>query len=255
MIWRLRSILFNIFFYGNTFVLLGLCVPVLLLPKKWQRMVPAMWVGSTYWIEKHILGLDYIVIGRENLPPPPYIVAMKHQSAWETMKLYALFGDPAIVLKKELMDLPFWGNYARAMDMVPVDRSKGRQATAFMVESAKKILVTKRPLVIFPQGTRVAVGTQKPYKAGMSRLYNELNIPLVPVALNAGVFWPRNAFWKRPGRITVQILPPIAPNKNPDDVQKEIETILETTSDKLCIQAVTQHHLEKDFPQLISSHV
>lgn len=248
MIWRLRSLLFNFFFYGNTIVLLALCVPFLLFPLRWQRRVPSMWVASTYWIERVILGLDYDVIGKENLPEAPYIVAMKHQSAWETMKLYALFGDPAIVLKKELMDLPLWGRYARAMDMVPIDRSKGRQATGFMIESAKKVLITKRPLVIFPQGTRVRVGDRKPYKSGAIRLYDELKIPLVPVALNAGVFWPRNAFWKRSGRVTVEILPPIMPGKNPDEVQRQLEDVLESVSDDLARKAIAKHGWEKEFP-------
>lgn len=231
--WRIRSLLFNLVFYVGSFVFLSACLPILLLPRKIQRRVPSAWVAFVYWVEKHVLGLDYKVIGLENLPVAPYLVAMKHQSAWETMKLYHLFGDPAIVLKKELMDLPLWGRYARAVNMVPIDRSKGREAIADMVQSAKQILVDKRPLVVFPQGTRVAVGKSAPYKIGVMKLYEALNIPLVPVALNAGLFWPRNSFWKKPGTVTVKILPPIPPGGDVDATFTQLQKILEDESNAL----------------------
>jgi 1-acyl-sn-glycerol-3-phosphate acyltransferase len=241
--WRVRGLLFNILFYGSTLLLLSACVPLWLAPKSWQRRVPPVWLWVVRRVEKYVLGLDYVVIGRENLPKPPYLVAMKHQSAWETMKLYALFGNPAIVLKKELMDLPLWGRYAKAMDMVPVDRSKGKEATHYMVESAKQILVDKRPLVVFPQGTRVAVGDKRPYKMGIMKLYEALNVPVVPVALNAGVFWPRNAFWKRGGTITVEIMPPIAPGGDAQKVFAELQEKIETRSTVLAEQAKREFDL------------
>ncbi len=240
MMWRLRGLLFNVFFYGCTFVMLTICIPFWFAPRNWQRRIPPVWLAVVYWIERYILGLDYVVVGRENLPPPPYLVAMKHQSAWETMKLYDLYGNPAIVLKKELMDLPLWGRYAKAMDMVPVDRSKGAEATRFMVESAKQVLADKRPLVVFPQGTRVAVSDKRPYKFGIIKLYEGLNIPIVPVAINAGVFWPRNAFWKRGGKITVEILPAIPPGRDGKQVFVELQEIIETRSDALAQEAQKQ---------------
>lgn len=233
MIWRIRSLLFNFFFYVGSFVFLTACLPVLFFPRRIQRKVPDIWVKLVYWTEKYILGLDYRVIGIENLPPAPYLVAMKHQSAWETMKIYHLFGDPAVVLKKELMDLPLWGQYARAVNMVPIDRTKGHRAIALMVESAQAILKDKRPLVVFPQGTRVAVGKKAPYHRGIMKLYEGLNIPMVPVALNAGLFWPRNSFWKKGGIITVEILPPIAPNRPTEEVFSELQETLEKHSDAL----------------------
>lgn len=253
MIWRLRSLVFNVLFYGWSFLLLSACIPLWLAPRSWQRKVSPVWLWGGYKIEKYILGLDYKVIGLENLPPKPYIVAMKHQSAWETMKLYALYGNPAIVLKKELMDLPLWGKYAKAMDMVFVDRSKGVEAIKYMVESAKEVVLDeKRPLVLFPQGTRVPVGVKKNYKFGMMKLYEALNIPIVPVAINAGVFWPRNSFWKRPGTITVQILPPIPPGRPNDEVFKEVQQIVEENSDHLSLEAIRELKLEKQFPLLMN---
>lgn len=232
--WRIRSLLFNLTFYPLSFIILAGCLPLLLLPRNALRRVPPVWLWVGYMLEKYVLGLDYIVVGKENLPPAPYLVGMKHQSAWETMKLYALFGNPAIVLKKELMDQFLLGSYGRAMDMVPVDRSKGRQALSFMVTEARKIVLTdKRPLIIFPQGTRVAAGAKKPYKAGISKLYEELNIPLVPIALNSGKFWARNAFWKRPGLITVKIMPAIPPGLDSKQVARQMEEQIERESDAL----------------------
>ena len=236
--WRVRSLLFNLLFYSLSFILLTVCLPMAWLPRSWQRQVPPVWLWIGYTLEKYVLGLDYQVIGAENLPPAPYLVAMKHQSAWETMKLYRLFGNPAIVLKKELMEAPILGTYGRAMDMVPVDRTRGREATKYMVQAARQILIDKRPLVIFPQGTRVGPLAKKPYKQGIMRLYEDLHIPLVPIALNSGVFWGRNSFWKRPGLITVKIFPPFAPGLPANQVAKQMEELIETESDRLAREAI-----------------
>lgn len=236
--WRIRSLIFNVLFYVLSFLLLTICLPMVMFPRSWQRRVPPVWLWIGDKLEKYVLGLRYEVIGLENLPPAPYIVAMKHQSAWETMKLYALFGNPAIVLKKELMDAPILGNYAHVMDMVPVDRSKGREATMFLIQEAQKILRDKRPLVIFPQGTRVAPLVKKPYKRGIIRIYEDMHIPMVPVALNSGVFWGRNQFWKRPGKITIRIFPPIPPEQDPDEAFERMQEIIETESDRLSKEAL-----------------
>lgn len=236
--WRIRSLLFNISFYTLSFLILTCCLPMVLLPRSWQRCVPPVWLWIGDKLEKYVLNLQYEVIGKENLPAAPYIVAMKHQSAWETMKLYALFGNPAIVLKKELMDTPILGTYAHVMDMVPVDRSKGREATKFMIQEAQKILRDKRPLVIFPQGTRVAPLKKKPYKRGIVKIYEEMNIPLVPVALNSGVFWGRNSFWKRPGKITIKIFPPIQPGQSGSEMFDTMQNLIETESERLSKEAL-----------------
>lgn len=250
MLWRIRSLIFNTLFYSLSFLLLTSCLPMAFLPRSWQRRVPPVWLWIGYTLEKYVLGLDYEVIGAENLPAAPYLVAMKHESAWETMKLYRLFGNPAIVLKKELMDAPILGTYGKAMDMVPVDRSKGREATKYMVQAARQILTDKRPLVIFPQGTRVKPGVKKPYKAGISKLYEDLNIPLVPIALNSGVFWGRNKFWKHPGLITIHIFPAIQPGQDPEQVMQQMQDLVETKSAELAAAAVKKYKLQKEFPQL-----
>lgn len=235
----LRSLVFNICFFGWTSLLAIISIPAVFMGKRAVFAILIFWLKSVFFFEKYILGLTYTVKGIENLPPKPYIVAAKHQSAWETMKLHLIFDDPAVVLKQSLMDLPFWGRYAKVMGMIPVERSKGSEALKKMIAHAKTVREEGRPIVIFPQGTRVAVGDQKNYKIGVIRLYEELNIPLVPVALNSGVFWKRNSFTKKPGEITVEILPSIAPGKDGQSLLSQLETDIEKASNHLAKKALT----------------
>ncbi len=239
----IRSLIFNILFFGSTICLLILAIPAAFMGKKVLRFFLYIWLSTTYFLEKYILGLNYVVKGFENLPQKgAYIIAAKHQSAWETMKLHILFNDPAVILKKSLMDIPLWGRCARVMGMIPVDRSRGSEALKNMLKHAKRVVdEEQRPIVIFPQGTRVAVGENKKYKIGMIRLYEELNIPLIPVALNSGLFWPRNSFIKKPGQITVEILTPIQPGKDGQKVFKQVQEQIENTSSQLSQTALIDH--------------
>lgn len=235
----IRSLIFNILFFGWTSILAILSIPTVFMGKRAVSGVLMLWLKSIFLFEKYILDLTYTVKGVENLPAKPYIIAAKHQSAWETMKLHLIFDDPAVILKQSLMDLPFWGRYAKVMGMIPVDRSKGSEALKDMITHAKTVRDAGRPIVIFPQGTRVPVGESKKYKIGVARLYEELDIPLVPVALNSGVFWGRNGFSKKSGEITVEILPAIAPKQDSKTVLKNLEEQIETASTRLAQKALT----------------
>src|SRR5690606_21388864 len=140
-----------------------------------------------------------------------FIVAAKHQSAWDTMAFYWVLDDAAYVLKKELLSIPLYGWCARKARMIGVDRSGGAKALRAMVEQAQNCLAEGRPIVIFPEGTRTAPGRRSAYHPGIAALYTRLGVPVVPVALNSGLFWGRRSFIKQPGRIVVQFLPPIPP--------------------------------------------
>ncbi len=230
---RARSLAFSIVFPVWTAlccVLLGLAT---LLPRR-QVLVPAvLWVRSVAWIERHVLGLDYRVIGLENLPRgQACIVAAKHQSTYETMKLHLLMDDPAIVLKKELLRIPIWGRFLKTTGMIPIDRGAGRQAVVTMVAAAERAKAENRPIVIFPQGTRVAPGTAKSYKPGVGVLYNELGLPILPLALNSGLFWPKSGP-KRGGVVTFSFLPPIPPGLEPVAAVRLLEERLEAETDRL----------------------
>jgi 1-acyl-sn-glycerol-3-phosphate acyltransferase len=231
----IRSIIFTVSFYVLTAIMLSLSVPVLVLSRRYKRAVSMFWFNMIYRAEKYVMNLNYRVIGRENLPPAPFIIASKHQSAWETLKVYHIFGeDTAIVAKKELLDIPIWGQYGLAMGLVPVDRSKGREAMNDMVIAAREAVTNGRNILVFPQGTRVPVGMKMPYKGGIVKLYEGLNVPVVPVAINAGLFWPKKSFWKKSGVITVEILPPIEAGLPTEIFFDKMVDVIETASDRLC---------------------
>lgn len=230
----LRSLAFNAVFFAWT----GLCcvalVWLLALPRRAMMPVVRWYLGTVGALERSLLRLDYRVLGRDQLPDGPYIVAAKHQSAWETMKLHALFHDPAVVLKRELMRIPLWGWFAAKAGLIPIDRGAGRSAINGMIAKARQMSAGSRPIVIFPQGTRVAPGARRPYKIGTFALYDALGLPVVPMALNSGLFWGRVRFVKHPGTITVQFLPPIPPGLDREAFMGRLEASLEAATDALC---------------------
>lgn len=234
----LRSILFTLLFYAWAAVsCMGLAWS---LPFRRSTVLffTTRYLGSVSFLERAVLGLHHEVHGLENLPASgSFLIAAKHQSAWETLKLHLLFNDPGVVLKRELMDVPLWGAFARAMGGIPVDRGSGPKAVAGMVTAARRVAREGRPIVIFPQGTRVAPGAYEPYKAGAGILYDKLKIPVVPMALNSGVFWPRHRWRKRPGCIIVEFLPPIPPGRPRAEMMADLETRLEAATDRLVTAA------------------
>lgn len=230
-----RSLAFNLVFYVWTTICCFGILWVLIIPRKAMIWVVCRYLDSVHWIERLILGLDYTVLGRENLPDGAYILAAKHQSTWETMKLHLLVDDPAVILKRELSFIPLWGWYAVKAQMIPVHRGGRSKAIASIIEGARKTKAQGRPIAIFPQGTRTAAGTFRPYRIGVAALYEALDLPVVPMALNSGVFWPRRKFIKRPGTITVEFLPPIPPGLTRDAFLKRLEDELESATDRLVV--------------------
>lgn len=247
----LRSTAFNIVCYGATAIACVLCLPGLLLPHKGAFAIIHTYVNTIHWLEKHILGLDYEVRGREHLPKQgSYIVAAKHQSPYETFKLHILFDDPAVVLKKELLRIPLWGWFLSRIRPIAIDRGQGRQASQQVVEGAKRVKNEDRAIVIFPQGTRVytwQTTKDKPYKNGAARMYEATGMPIIPLALNSGVFWPRTSWVKRPGKVIFEFLPPIPPGKPTQEVMQELETRLESASKTLENEALAAHNYPPAF--------
>jgi 1-acyl-sn-glycerol-3-phosphate acyltransferase len=233
----LRSLLFNAAFFLWTGLWCLMLVWTLILPRWVMMALIGVYLRTLAWLERHLIGLTFRVEGAEHLPAGAFIVAAKHQSTWETMKLHLLLDDPAVVLKRELMMIPFWGWLARKARMIAVDRGGGSRVVASMIEGARAVAAEGRPIVIFPQGTRVAPGAFRPYRIGVAALYEALSLPIVPMALNSGVFWPRRSFLKRPGTITVRFLPPIAPGLGREAALKRLEGELEAETDRLVVAA------------------
>lgn len=234
----LRSLAFNVAFHVWTAVICVGLLWMLLLPRRGMIRVVTWYFSTVAWLERTLVGIRYEVRGREHVPKNgSFLLAAKHQSAWETMKLHFLVDDPAIILKRELLWIPIWGWYAAKARMISVDRGAKGRAVASMVKNARPVKEEGRPIVIFPQGTRVAVGAYRPYRIGVGVLYDNLDIPIVPMALNAGLYWARHSFIKRPGTIIVEFLPPIPPGLGRAKAMQELEERLEAATDRLVVAA------------------
>jgi len=207
----LRSLCFNVGWYAGSVVIAILGSPILLLPRRAVIAWAVLWVDFILWWLRLTCGLRYRMTGMENLPKGPVIIACKHQSSWETLAFTKLFPDSAIVLKRELLFIPVVGWAMARAGNIAVARGDGAQALRGLMRQARATLGEGRSILIFPEGTRVAVGMENPYQVGVAALYRQLGVPVVPVALNSGLFWGRRKWVKRPGRITVEVLEPIAP--------------------------------------------
>jgi 1-acyl-sn-glycerol-3-phosphate acyltransferase len=229
----LRSLLFNLVFYVWMAILGTVSLPVLLLPRRFAWAVGRLYVRQMMVLLRNLVGLDYRVIGAAHLPHGAAIVAMKHQSAWETLILPLLFADPAVVLKRELLLLPFFGWWQMKLGMIAVDRGAGARALKQIVAQARDRLAQGRTIVIFPQGTRTPPGARRPYQPGLAALYLQLGVPVVPVALNSGLFWRRRSCLRLPGTMTIEFLPPIAPGLARAAFEAALEQAIEAATARL----------------------
>ncbi|MFO1061818.1 MAG: lysophospholipid acyltransferase family protein [Dongiaceae bacterium] len=232
----LRSLLFNIGFFAWTALIVVAGVPVLLLPHRFTYRLGAVWVRGTLALLALLVGLRHRVVGLENRLPGAAIYAVKHQSTWDTLVFALLLDEPAYVLKRELMLVPFFGWLLGRAGMIPVDRAGKASALRRMMAAARAIAAAGRPLLIYPEGTRTAPGERRPYQPGVAALYGQLGLPVVPVAVNSGLFWGRRQFVKRPGTITVEFLPAIPPGRPRKAFMAELEDRLETACDRLATQ-------------------
>lgn len=243
----LRCLVFNFLFYlvWTPLVCIGMA-PALLMPRSYALNVAVGYQKGAYYLEKYILGLDYEIRGQEYRPKPgtACLIGAKHQSAYETLKLFILFDDPAIILKKELLSIPLFGWFLKKLDVIAIDRGNRAESINSLYSGARVVKDQNRPIVIFPQGTRVEVSattSQKPYKAGIGKIAVELGMPIIPLAMNSGVYWPRNSFWKKPGKVVFEFLPPIEAGLPLPDVMKQLEDAIETASQRLTQEAASSN--------------
>ena len=186
------------------------------------------------WLARVVLGIRYVVRGRENLPARPAVVLAKHQSAWETVAFLFLFPPVSAVVKQELLNVPFFGWAYRMLSPIAIDRSAGREALKQIVTKGKAKLEQDFWVLVFPEGTRVAPGEKGRYGIGGAWLAADTGAPIVPVAHNAGEVWPKNAFVKRPGTITVSIGPAIeTAGKSAAELTRAAEAWIETEMTRL----------------------
>ncbi len=228
-----RSLIFNALFYANLTVHMIAALPTLVLPYPVLRVFIRSYARTSLWLLRRVCGTKVEWRGAEKLPKAAYIVACKHQSAWETFALYAILDDPIYILKRELMWIPLFGWYTWKAGLIPVDRSAGLAALARMTERARKALAQPRQLVIFPEGTRRAPGAEPSYKPGVAYLYGKTGLPCFPVALNSGLYWPRRSLLRLPGTIVVEVLDPIAAGLDRETFATRMQAAIETASARL----------------------
>jgi len=232
----LRSLLFNLAFYGWTTLACILALPTLLLPRLVLVRLGWLWARVAIALLAGLAGLRYRVEGAALRPPRPAIYAFKHQSALDTLLLPLLVRDPAIVLKHELLWLPLFGWYLAKTGQIAIDRRGGAKALKRLLRAAARCLGEGRSLTIFPEGTRVPPGERRPYHAGVAALYAQLGVPVVPVALNTGLFWRRRSFVKKPGVATIAFLAPIPPGLT----RKAFLATLEERTETACARLLSK---------------
>ncbi len=235
----LRSIFFNTVFYANLILRMIVLSPVyFLMPRKKAFSIPKNWALSCHWLMERIVGTTFEIVGLENIPKGGYILAPKHQSFWDTFALLPWLDDPVYILKRELMWIPLFGWYAKKQRMIPVDRGARGKVMAAVMERAKQEMRNGRQLIIYPEGTRRPPGAEPLYKYGIARIYRDLQVAVVPVAMHPGIFWPRRKFMRYPGHFKVRILPPIEPGLDPDAFFETLIAQLEKASDELLLETV-----------------
>jgi 1-acyl-sn-glycerol-3-phosphate acyltransferase len=205
----LRSVLFGLVFYPGSAIAVLLAFPLALLGRKAVRKQAVRWAAFHRWCARVFLGVESRVEGE--IPCGPLIFASKHQSMYETLELLLMLRDPAVVVKRELTKIPFWGEIALKQGVIPVDREGSSGALRSMLKAARAAVTADRPILIFPEGTRVHPGERPPLRAGFAGLYRMLGLTVVPIALDSGRLWPRRAFIKRPGIVTFRFGEPIPP--------------------------------------------
>lgn len=240
VIQAIRTALFYLVFIGQT-AIIAIIIGIIGLIAGRTRFTWALaryWCWSNLQFLRFITGLRTEITGTENIPPGGCIIASKHQSDWDVFSIFPHTGRPAYIVKKELMNIPFFGWAARSLDCIAIDRKKGGQAIPEMMRQARDALARDCRIVIFPEGTRKAPLAPADYRQGIVRMYLELGVPVVPVALNSGLFWGRNSLIIWPGVARGEILPAIEPGLAPDVFTERLRTVIETRSDALALAAV-----------------
>jgi 1-acyl-sn-glycerol-3-phosphate acyltransferase len=234
----LRSFFFNIGWYVGTTIIAIVGSPILLMPRRCVVAWSLFWIDFCLGWLRLTCRLTHRVGGLENMPAGPVIFACKHQSTWETLAFSRLFPNSATVLKRELLFIPVVGWAMARVGNIAVERGDGAAALRGLVRQAKAAIADGRSIVIFPEGTRTPVGSQRPYQVGTAALYRQLGVPVVPVALNSGLFWGRRQFIKWPGVIDVEVLAAIPPGLRREAFMTTLRDSIEGATKRLVDGAV-----------------
>ena len=230
----LRALAFQVTFYAWTVLVCLAALPAYpFLSPPAMRWVARFWERGALGLLRATTGLGYEIRGRDRLPAGPAILASKHQSAWETLAFHVLVPEVAIGLKEELTRIPVFGWYLMRAGNIRIDRGAAATAIRSLVRGARAAAAKGLKVLIFPEGTRRGPDDPPDYKPGVAALYAALDLPVVPVALNSGVFWRRREFVKHPGTVVVEFLPPIPPGLDRKTFMRELEQRTEAATRRL----------------------
>lgn len=232
-----RSILFAIAFYVNCLLWFILVIPMFLLPTDWYFRFVRGWARSSLWLHRVIIGAPLEIRGVENIPSGGFIVASKHQSAWETLALLLFFRRPAYILKRELMWVPLFGWHLWRSGQIPIDRSRGGEMMAKLNIRVREAIARDQQVLIFPEGTRRPVGAPPAYKFGVTKFYSATGATVLPIALNAGLSWPRRRFMKFPYPVIIEFLEPIGPGLSEAKFHALLRDRIETATNRIVAEA------------------
>lgn len=239
-----RTAIFYVLFIGQTAIL---AVIVAAIGAIWRRRTAVAWAIAQYWrnsnvwLLRWVVGVRTQVSGGETIPPGPCIIAAKHQSDWDIFAILPYTDDkPAYIAKRELIDIPFFGRAAESIDTISIDRKLGAEAIPRMLEDARAKIAKGCRIVIYPEGTRKAPLADPDYRQGVTRLYYALNVPVIPVALNSGLYWGRNSLLIWPGTARAKFLEPILPGLDPADFAVRLRSVIEAETTRLIAGAVAE---------------
>jgi 1-acyl-sn-glycerol-3-phosphate acyltransferase len=235
-----RAILLNVSLYASLILIMILALPTLVLPRAVLMRVVRWWGRYFIGLCRIVGGLRVEMRGLERIPPGPLLIASKHQSLWETFALLSVFDDACFILKRELTWIPLFGWYAIKAQMLPIDRRGGSQVLNQLNERAKSEIRASggRQILFFPEGTRRPPGATPQYRQGISHLYERLGVACLPVALNAGLYWPRRSMNIRSGTILVEFLDSIPAGLPREDFHRRMQDDIEAASDRLLAEGL-----------------
>jgi len=222
--------------------IISVCVPIIFFPvfftknTKYADVIATQWVTFIIYLLKVICNIDYKIVGKENLPKESCVIACKHQSMWETLAMVVIFDSPAPIYKKEILMVPFFGWFLGRTSAIKVDRKGAAKALKSIVSQAKKYLKDGRNIIIFPQGTRVPVGedvSKYKYQSGVAALYLNCKVAVVPTVLDSGLFWNKKNLLLKPGKVTLEFLPPINPGLEKREFMQCLEEKIENGANNL----------------------
>ncbi|MDR1362387.1 MAG: 1-acyl-sn-glycerol-3-phosphate acyltransferase [Holosporaceae bacterium] len=229
----IRSVIFNILFFASSMLLMMSAFPLTLLDEKYAFAFWKMFSKLVDFLSRTVAGIGYEIENEPQDLSKPVIYAVRHESVWETMVLIHKFKRPILVLKKELLNIPFFGSLALKAGSIDVDRQSGAKSLINAARKVKKALADGHPVIIFPEGTRVDTGRHAQIKRGIAFFYKNNNCPVIPVVHNSGKFWPRRGFMKKAGSIRMKFLDPIYPGLSSDEFMRQLNRVFYAEIERL----------------------